>query len=335
MGWYRFKTFFVALRAILTLKDDDLSSFFSSYELFEKDKIGTDNDGKLIVNYYKVLNYLCALGNVEKMYIPPIIDSEKGVFDNQILFEKKMVIDLNLDPIKQNHILDIGCGRGRIAHHVSIESKAKVTGINIDEGQIRAANSYALSSFGQNYSDKTEFIVSNYNDTLPFPDNSFDAIYQVQALTYTKDMDKLFSEIYRVLKPGGRFSWLDWVVLDNYDPDNLEHKALIDNTKAVIGGVLTTYPSTWLDSMIKNSFKVIKSEIPSVDNVQYPLIEKEAKYFQSFGSLVNTFSRLRLIPKHIKLLFDRFNKYGDDFIKADKMKLCTTVYHIVLEKPNS
>jgi len=331
---YRIKTFFLALYAIITLKTDDLTSFFSSYELFEKDKVVSENDSKLIINYYRVLNYLCALGNVEKMYIPPIIDPSKGVFDNQILFEKKMIKDLNLDLSVKNNILDIGCGRGRIAHHVVTETNARVTGINIDEGQINAARSYALSSFGEGASeDKTEFIVGNYNDPLPFSDNYFDAIYQIQALTYVKDMDKLFAEIYRVLKPKGRFSWLDWVVLDKYDPNNDEHKTIIECIKALIGGVFTDYPSVWLDSMKRSGFKVIINEIPSVDGVQYPLIEKEAQYFQFFGKVVNFLVSCKLIPSHIKLLFDRFNKYGDDFILADKMRLCTTVYHIVLEKP--
>jgi sterol 24-C-methyltransferase len=45
---------------------------------------------------------------------------------------------------------------------------------------------------------------------LPFEDQSMDAVYQVQVFSYSKDLEKLFSDIYRILKPGGRVACLDW-----------------------------------------------------------------------------------------------------------------------------
>lgn len=327
--YYRIRTFIGAMIAILTMDQKTIDSFFSSYQLFEKTKVSGDDKHK-IINYYQVLNYLCALGNVEKMYIPPILDRTKGIIENQNLFEKKMMQDIK---IKKNYqVLDIGCGRGRIACHVADSTGAFVQGINIDNTQIDSAKAYAKAV---NLDNKTNFIPLNYNNPLPFSDEYFDAVYQVQAFTYAEDVDKLFAEIYRVMKPGARFSWIDWVILDDYSQYNEVHQKALAGTKAVIGGVLTQLPSFWFHVMRKAGFNIIKNEIPSIDQVQYPLIESEARYFTIFGKIISFLVKIRLVPKHLELLFDRLNKHGDDFIFADKNRLCTTTYHIILEKPAS
>lgn len=40
--------------------------------------------------------------------------------------------------------------------------------------------------------EQLHFLQGNYNDPLPFADETFDALYQVQVLTYTIDPEKLF-----------------------------------------------------------------------------------------------------------------------------------------------
>ena len=42
-----------------------------------------------------------------------------------------------------------------------------------------------------NMEKQLSFIHGNFNDPLPFADDSFDALYQVQVLTYTIDPVKL------------------------------------------------------------------------------------------------------------------------------------------------
>ena len=43
----------------------------------------------------------------------------------------------------------------------------------------------------------------NQNPTLPLPDNSFDAVLNAVSIQYLQYPDKIFAEIYRILKPGG------------------------------------------------------------------------------------------------------------------------------------
>ena len=85
---YRLKTALRSLVAVYRLPQQKIDAFLQSYDLFDKD-IVDEHEEENIVNYYSVLNHLCAIGEVEKMYIPAVIDINKGILENQILFEKK------------------------------------------------------------------------------------------------------------------------------------------------------------------------------------------------------------------------------------------------------
>ena len=212
----RLKTRATALRRLYTLDQNEIDAFLQSYMLFEGD--WSNENGKheeQIIDYYRVLNHLCSLGNVEKMYFPPYLDPRVGVAANQALFERKMMSDIG---VKQGaRVLDIGCGRGRVANHVATFGGANVSGINIDPSQIESAREFAER---QGLADRCEFRLSSLNDPLPFADESFDACYEIQALTYAKDVVAVFGEIFRVLRPGARLSYLDWVLLPGYDESN-------------------------------------------------------------------------------------------------------------------
>lgn len=40
---------------------------------------------------------------------------------------------------------------------------------------------------------------------MPFPDNTFDAVYAIEATVHAPSLAGVYSEIFRVLKPGGTF----------------------------------------------------------------------------------------------------------------------------------
>merc|ERR1719293_555471 len=104
--------------------------------------------------------------------------------------------------------------------------------MNIDPMQIQIANQYANET---GLADRLKFQEGNMNDPFPFEDNSFDAFYQVQAMTYAADLKNVFSEIYRVVKPGAKISVLDGVMLDGFDGSNAYHRKLLRETREVTG----------------------------------------------------------------------------------------------------
>jgi sterol 24-C-methyltransferase len=73
------------------------------------------------------------------------------------------------------------------------------------------------------WGDRLEFVIASYNDPLPWKDETFNGMYHIQAFSYCRDLDFLLSEIYRVLKPGSKISFLDWFLLEKFDKGNPEH----------------------------------------------------------------------------------------------------------------
>jgi len=329
--WYRASTSAKALYALYTLPKEHMDIFLKSYELFEKENYTGDEDGENIKGYYQVVNHLCAIGEVEKMYIPPVMDLNLGVFGNQMLWEEKGMADkLNVGAGKK--VLDVGCGRGRIAHHVAKYTGAKVVGLNIDETQIRMAEELAEAEGMQG--SQLEFVEGNYNNPLPFTNQTFDALYHVQALTYVQDLDKLLLEMFRILKPGAKLSFLDWFKLDNYRPDDPHHRHLLKETKAVIGAVRTPSPEEYTDALERAGFRVISSAEASTDGGhQWPLVKQMESFFVTAQAVVTFLTEWKVIPGHFKILLERLNEGGASFVESDKLSLFTTSWQIVAQKP--
>mmetsp|Transcript_39219 Transcript_39219/g.107984 ORF Transcript_39219/g.107984 Transcript_39219/m.107984 type:complete len:369 (-) Transcript_39219:90-1196(-) len=339
---YRAKTVLKAIYSLYTLSDKELDAFFNSYIIYDQD---WENEEQLIkefgpnytkvvqeklVDYYNVLNHLCAIGEVEKMYIPPLMDKNcKSLIGNQNLFEERMCRDLNIVDGKGLKVLDIGCGRGRVANHVSSYTGASVTGVNVDPYQLGSAKRW--TEFTGN---PCTFKFHDVNTIpFPFPDNSLDAVYQIQVFSLSKDLLKLFKEIYRMLKPGARLSCLDWVVLDAYDPNNAEHVEMMSRVKPLIGAIGCPSSKNYVKLMKEAGFNIVIDENPSVGGYQAPLIENADDFYVGLTKWVKFLCKWHLIPAYFEKLFDRLTKDGEALVKMDRDDLVTTTYYMVAEKP--
>lgn len=337
--FHRIGTFWRSFRAIYKLSPEKVDAFVKSFDVFNydwKDETKLKEDfgeeyyqivHKKLCDYYSVTSLVCSLGSVEKMYIPPIVDPKKSLSENQNLFERQMMKDLNIK--HEDRVLDIGCGRGRIAAHVARVSRAHVTGINIDEEQLKQAKQFTKQ---KGLEDQTIFQKGDMN-AIPFPfkDGTFDAVYHVQAFSYSKDLNKLLREIHRILKPGGRVSSCDWATLDNYNPKDPEHVRLVEKIKPLLGAIGTPSKEEYLAAFNQAGFKILKAEVPSPTKTDDVNIDKASKEFTFIHKLVNFLVKVRILPKHFKTLLEQFQNV-DSFIEVDRRGLATTNYHIVAEK---
>lgn len=93
-------------------------------------------------------------------------------------------------------ILDLGCGTG-YSTPVLLKKSNIVYGIDISIGMLKCCK----RDYNNDFKNKRLFLINCNADTLPFPDNTFDAVIsQGDVLSYTYYPEKVLEEIYRVSK---------------------------------------------------------------------------------------------------------------------------------------
>lgn len=132
-----------------------------------------------------------------------------GKWDNWVMdFLKgsgdEIIRHLNLK--STDHVLDVATGTGQPGLSIAaIVNKGKVVGQDLSEKMLALAREHANSKSIKNY----ETVNCDISE-LPFPNNSFDAVSCRMGFMFFPDMQKATKEIYRVLKPGGRFAAAVW-----------------------------------------------------------------------------------------------------------------------------
>jgi SAM-dependent methyltransferase len=108
-------------------------------------------------------------------------------------------------PLEGARVLDVGCGLGGPSRMLAGDYGCDVTGIDLSTEFIRTAKK--LSEL-LHLDHKTTFIHGNATE-LPFEDQSFDVVWTQHVQMNINDKDAFYSEIVRVLKPGGYFLYYD------------------------------------------------------------------------------------------------------------------------------
>lgn len=103
---------------------------------------------------------------------------------------------------KGEKVLDLGCGSGRdcIAAAKIVGSTGKVTGLDLTPEMVIKAR----ARIAEEKVDNVNFINGTI-EALPLHDQSFDVVLSNCVINHSRDKTKVYREIWRVLKPGGRF----------------------------------------------------------------------------------------------------------------------------------
>ena len=103
------------------------------------------------------------------------------------------------------HVLDVGCGIGGPARTLAAEFGCRVTGIDISDEFCSAAQSLnELVGLSDKISIRTADALA-----LPFEDESFDIVWTQHVSMNIADKQALFTEMHRVLRPGGKLALHD------------------------------------------------------------------------------------------------------------------------------
>src|SRR5690349_15498073 len=105
-------------------------------------------------------------------------------------------------------VLDVGSGIGGPARFLAATHGCRVTGVDLSEPFVEAAR-YLTERTGQ--SERVSFETASAL-ALPFDDGRFDAVLLQHVAMNIPDRARLYREIRRVLRPGGKFATFDVVM---------------------------------------------------------------------------------------------------------------------------
>ena len=146
---------------------------------------------------------------------------------------RKKAISL-LAPEKPKLILDIATGTADFAIEALRLNPHKIVGVDISEGMLAVGREKLAK---QGLSDKIELKYGD-SESLPFQDNTFDAITVAFGVRNFENLEKGLADMYRVLKPGGTA-----VVLEFSKPRSFPMKQLYQfyfkNILPVVGKIVS------------------------------------------------------------------------------------------------
>lgn len=274
-------------------------------------------------------------------------------------------------------VLDVGCGVGGPAREIAKFTGAHITGLNNNDYQIDRATHYAQKEGLSNQLDfvKGDFMVSGTMANAPFvvfrggeiiedeeltgwqqmsfEDNTFDAVYAIEATVHAPTLEGIYSQIFRVLKPGGVFGVYEWLMTDEYDNDNLHHREIRLGIEQGDGISNMCKVSDALEAMKAAGFELLRAEDladrPDPLPWYWPL-SGELRYIQTIGDIftivrMTTWGRtiahnlaglletLRLAPAGTKKTADSLALAADCLVAGGREKLFTPMYLMVGRKP--
>jgi ubiquinone/menaquinone biosynthesis C-methylase UbiE len=106
---------------------------------------------------------------------------------------------------KSSDLLDVGCGLGGAARYVALKHKHRVSGIDLTLEYIETGKALC---HGLNL-ERSVSLVQGSALSMPYQDNAFDGGFMLHVGMNIDDKVSLFTEIYRVLKPGAVFGVYD------------------------------------------------------------------------------------------------------------------------------
>jgi len=134
--------------------------------------------------------------------------------------EHYLAARMNLKPGMR--VLDVGCGVGGPAREIARFSDVTIVGLNNNDFQIGRARKYTKQAGLEN---QITFAKGDFMKLAEqFGENSFDAVYAIEATVHAPSFKGVYNEIMKVLKPGGVFGVYEWVMTDKWDPSIPLHK---------------------------------------------------------------------------------------------------------------
>ncbi|KAG8812612.1 Delta(24)-sterol C-methyltransferase [Serendipita sp. 400] len=275
----------------------------------------------------------------------------KGEAFNQSIarHEHYLASKMNLKPGMR--VLDVGCGIGGPAREIARFADVNIVGLNNNQFQIGRATKYAAQA---GLSGQVTFVKGDFMKlSEQFGENSFDAVYAIEATVHAPSFEGVYGEIKKVLKPGGIFGVYEWVMTPEWDPKNPQHKQIAHEIE-ISSGIPEMRPlKASRDAFDNVGFEVLYeedlAERPDPIPWYYPLegdIFKAQTLYDLFmcwriswsGRLIShsaiwIMEKVGIMPKGTVEVTEQLKHALKGIVDGGKTKLFTPMYLVVARKP--
>lgn len=210
-------------------------------------------------------------------------------------FVEKPMMEKLLPNLKGKTVLLLGCGTGEESIMIEKFGAKEIAGIDISRESVRIAKkSYP----------KSKFMVGDINN-LKFNKSSFDFVYSSLSIHYSKNPKKVYKEVMRVLKPGGKFLFslahpVRWASKDiNIGGEKIKAVGYSDSEKELYGNYL--------------SFKKHEHHFPSGEILSFWVGPPSLHYklLKEAGFIIEDFVESQVIPECKKKDLWYYKKFSE------------------------
>jgi len=147
------------------------------------------------------------------------------------------------------HILDIGCGNGKMLGYIQKRTGAYIHGFDYSKHAIQTAK-----ILYPNQSDFREGVM----DEIEYPDNAFDVIISMDTMYFTKDMTEFIAKVKR---------WLceDGVFFAGYQEGDVVPKTKDENTTELAKALKKNQIAYEAVSITKECYELLKRKRQTAD----------------------------------------------------------------------
>ncbi|CAL4993792.1 unnamed protein product [Urochloa decumbens] len=313
--------------------EDQLESTVERYAKY-RDLHGGDkefrksNYSELVNKYYDLVSSFTEYHWGESFHFAPRWHGETR---RESIKRFEHFIGLQLGLKKGMKVLDIGCGIGGPLKEIARFSSTQITGLNNNDYQISRGK-------------LCDFVKGDFMN-MPFPDNTFDATYAIEATIHAPDALSAYMEIYRVLKPGQYFALDELCLTDRFDPNNTKHRDI--KAEIELGSGLLDIRSTrqCIEAMKDAGFEVVfakdlaeDSECPWYQDVD-PGVFSWTSFSNScvgkflISAAVGTLEFLRIAPKGSSRLFSIMQTASHGLVTGSREQIFTATFFVLGRKP--
>lgn len=300
-----------------------------------------DHSNRNVSNpYYTLVTDFYEYGWGRSFHFAPRVHGE-SFRESIVRHERFLAQALELKPGMT--VADIGCGVGGPLLEIAGFSGAKIVGINSNAYQLEHARKHVEEAGLAHLAD---FINCDFMH-VDAPDESFDAAYDIEATCHAPDKVSIYGEIFRLLKPGGRFGAYEYCMTERFNSQNPHHLRIKADIQ--LGGALLVIDDmqTVDDALQAVGFEVLETrdlsvqEGPSIPWYQ-PLVG-EGISFASFRSsrvgrwatqnTLRVLEALRIAPRGSVRVSETLNLCAAAMIEAGRLGIFTPMYFIHARKP--